>query len=223
MCSKCNLWLHPTCAKVSEKPESFSFTCSGCAHSRVPDDDDDGSIKAEVRALSNSFNNFVKANQDFKKEVSTCVNEVKTDILACSKLINSVYSSTSTKIAELKTENDILHRRLNRGDIILSGMPAGLDDLISNVVSLCLFFGITINSKDVYQVCYMNNQKLILVKFDNVSIRDRIMKEYFKTRSLKLCDIMGGEVSSRVYLNDHYSPAASELNVFIFMSHSGAE
>ncbi|KNC24085.1 hypothetical protein FF38_06326 [Lucilia cuprina] len=152
---------------------------------------------------------------DFKKEVSTCVNEVKAVILACSKLINSVVSSPITKIAELKIENDILHRRLNRGDIILSGMPAGLDDLMSNVVLLCMFFGITINSQDVYQVCYMNNQKLILVKFNNVSIRDRITKEYFKTRSLKLCDIMGGEVSGRVYLNEHYSSAASELNTYI--------
>ena len=58
----------------------------------------------------------------------------------------------------------------------------------------------------------MNGNKLLLIKFNNVGIRDSLMKEYFKTRSLKVKDVLDGEIESRVYLNDHYSPAASNLN-----------
>lgn len=38
------------------------------------------------------------------------------------------------------------------------------------------------------------------------------MHEYFKTRSLKLNNFIDGDIDSRVYLNDHFSPAAGRLN-----------
>ena len=109
-------------------------------------------------------------------------------------------------------ENNILHRSLNRGDIVLSGLPSGLTNLSTAVVKLCSFYDISITDRDINQVSYMNNKRLVLVKFINVSVRDSVMYRYYKQRSLTVKNILGGELTSRVYLNDHYSPAASELN-----------
>lgn len=232
MCCKCKLWFHPACAKVPEnllplldKTSSIAFTCLTCFNASSNDCD---LIGDEVRALANSFNNFVKSNQesrdsfeasmskilsDFKNEVSNCLDTMKTDLINCNKLVNKLEDSTSAKIDALKMENDILHRRLNRADIMVSGLPAGLENLSSTIISLCSFFDIDISSKDIYHACYLNNKRLILVKFNNVSIRDQIMKEYFKSRSLKVFDVIGGDINTRVYLNDHFSPAASNLNL----------
>lgn len=58
----------------------------------------------------------------------------------------------------------------------------------------------------------MFNRKAILVKFNSVFIRDRLMRAYFKSKALKYSDVMGGDIGSRVYLNEYYSPAAGKLN-----------
>lgn len=232
LCSKCNSWIHLTCADVTEKhlaifserPESFSYTCAECINTNANNSD---SLQDEVRALNNNFNEFVKTNQEdrdlfkasitqilteFRNDITTCVNNMKADIVTCTKLINTIDNATSAKIATLELENDILHRRINRANIVLNGLPAALGDLTSAITSLCSFYGINVSNHDIYHICYINNKKLVLVKFNSVSLRDRIMKEYFKTRSLKLCDIIGGQIGSRVYLNDHFSPVASKLN-----------
>ncbi|KAI8120458.1 hypothetical protein CVS40_8053 [Lucilia cuprina] len=231
MCNSCKLWLHLNCANVSkehlvlfkDKQSSFSFTCPACLNAA----DDNGSLRDEVRALKTTLEDFIKTSQNdrdsyknslaeilsqFKDEMLASNRQLKDDILTCSKLIRNVDSSTTSKLKSLEMENHVLHRRLYRGDVVLSGMPAGLDNLTSCIISLCSFFGIDITDRDINQTCYMSNQKLILVKFNCVSIRDRLMKDYFKTRSLKVSDIIGGEISSRVFLNDHYSPAASALS-----------
>ncbi|KAI8116597.1 hypothetical protein CVS40_11346 [Lucilia cuprina] len=47
----------------------------------------------------------------------------------------------------------------------------------------------------------------LLVKFNSVHLRDSVMKEYYKTRTLKVCDVMGGDIDRQVYFNDHHSSA----------------
>ncbi|XP_065366894.1 uncharacterized protein LOC135959765 [Calliphora vicina] len=230
-CTSCKLWLHLKCADVAEKhlsllkdkPASFFFKCAACSNADV----DDNSFRHEMLSMKNSFECFVVKSQsdhnafkdsiaqilsDFKNEVSTVVKEIKSDIMDCRKLINHVDSSTNMKISALETENNILHRRLNRGDFVISGLPSGLNDLDSAVISLGAFYNVTLSNSDINHVCYMHSRRLILVKLNNVGIRDKIMKEYFKQRSLTVKNIIGGEIESRVYINDHYSPAASNLN-----------
>lgn len=230
-CKICKQWLHLQCADVSEKhlalfkdrPKSFFFTCSGCADVCS----DDRHTRDDVKAIKTSFDEFVKASKedntafkntmaqvlsDFKNEISLCIKEIKPDIVTCNKLIDKISASTTSKLSALETENNILHRRLNRGDIVVNGLPSGLNNLSSTVISLCNHYNIRISEQNLNHVCYMSDRKLILVKFNNVNVRDSLMKEYYKTRSLKVKNILGGEIESRVYLNDHFSPAASNLN-----------
>lgn len=81
-----------------KKPDSFLFRCAACLSNHC---DDDYSPKDEVKTLNNNFNEFSKTNQvdrdsfkesitqilvDFRSEVS-CIEDMKSDIIACSKLI----------------------------------------------------------------------------------------------------------------------------------------
>ncbi|XP_046801561.1 uncharacterized protein LOC124418678 isoform X1 [Lucilia cuprina] len=138
---------------------------------------------------------------------------MKSEIVDCNKLINNVEISTSNKITALEEENNCLHRRLNRTNIIVTGLPAGIDDLMPVIMKLGTIFDVPICTYDLQYICYMNNRKSILVKFNSIFVRDKIMSQYFKTRSLKVRDFVDGDVDLRVYLNDHYSPAASRLNM----------
>lgn len=171
-CSKCNMCLHPSCAGLSEKqvalsnekPQSFSFTCNACLNDSS---NDSVSLRDEVRALSNSFNDFAKANQegrvqfeatiskllsDFKTEVSGCIKEMKSDIYECRKLINKSDAETTSKLKALEKENNVLHRRLNRADIVISGLPSGIDDLNTALCSLCSSFGLDVSKSEIFHV-----------------------------------------------------------------------
>ncbi|XP_061392860.1 uncharacterized protein LOC133328309 [Musca vetustissima] len=65
-----------------------------------------------------------------------CAGELKAEIGSCKEQIQNVEASTSSKITELETEINVLHRRLNRADILIGGLPAGLPDLIAPVLAL---------------------------------------------------------------------------------------
>ncbi|XP_059217604.1 uncharacterized protein LOC131994749 [Stomoxys calcitrans] len=210
-CRICSGWLHASCAKLSEKDlialkaiKVSAFICttcegkigsSGCSN-------DGGSIAGDIRALNEKFDDFLAGNRDelnsiktvlgeIKTEMSSCLKEIKSDIDTCNKRIDDVASSCSTKIAALEVGMNILHRRINRTDIVIDGLPTNLKDLYAVVIALGTFFKIPITSNDINNVCYMHNRKLILVKFNSVQLRDSIMREYFATRSLKVSDVNG--------------------------------
>lgn len=164
-------------------------------------------------------NVFLEAVAEIRNDMNACMTNMKKDIIDCNKLIKHIDDSTTSKINTLEVENNVLHRRLNRADIVIGGLPDGLTDLVAPVLALGATYNVNITAGDVNHVCYMNNKKQILVKFNNVIARDMIMKEYFKSRSLTISNLLsdvrsGGDLGNRVYLNDHYSPAASHLNGF---------
>lgn len=222
-CKICSCWLHASCANLSDKDlqalkalKSSFFICTMCQSNLNNNHQQGGSSVAdEVRSLNIKFDAFISKNQsellsiktaidDIKTEVSSCLNEMKTDIAEC-----------GSKVTDLEAENNVIHRRLNRANVVVAGLPEGIPDLVAVVIALGDFYNVSITRQDIHHVCYLRNRKQVLIKFNSVIIRDDVMKEYFKTRSLKVGDLIEGDGSdlvNRVYLNDHFSPAASQLN-----------
>lgn len=248
-CKECKLWYHSSCVGVSDKEltflknsKFFSYTCAKCDEKAGPDGDDGDAaggedkldrfmamMRDEIGSIKKSLAESVVEN---KACIENCLKEIKDDILNCKKSIKMIDTLTSAKISSLQDENHILHRRLNRADIVIRGLPDGLDDLVSIVVALGAFYNIPVAGHDVCHVCYISKKRMILAKFNNLFVRDNIMKAYFKTRTLSRRDIIGNvladdesattanetagdrrRVGDRVFLNDHYSPAATRLNL----------
>ncbi|XP_046804915.1 uncharacterized protein LOC111687671 isoform X2 [Lucilia cuprina] len=208
-CKECALWFHITCAKIPEKVLSalkdsrLSFTCTSCNND--PRSGFETMLRNEISSLNCKIDDFInKVDSEqtsiknaladtvasLKSEIASCLKEMKSEIVDCNKLINNVEISTSNKITALEEENNCLHRRLNRTNIIVTGLPAGIDDLMPVIMKLGTIFDVPICTYDLQYICYMNNRKSILVR-----------------------DFVDGDVDLRVYLNDHYSPAASRLNM----------
>lgn len=231
-CKICSKWIHASCAKLSDKDlialkaiKSSAFICASCEYNLTNRHDND-SIAGDVRNLSKKFDEFIISNKDeqnsiklalddIKGEVSACLSEIKSDITKCNDRINGVETVAFSKISNLEAGCNALHRRLNRADFLISGLPEGLDDLMAPVIAVAAKFNVDLAKHDINHVCYINGKRNILVKLNSVANRDKIMRQYFKTRTLRVCDIMGttlSDITSRVYLNDHYTPAASFLN-----------
>lgn len=258
LCKSCYLWYHASCVNLTEEDleaikefKGLSYVCSSC--DKNPRNSDERQLRGEIATLTNKFDAFVSKSDeeyrsikkafadvisDFKRDVFSTLNEMKTDISACSKLVKTVEASTSAKILQLENDNNALHRKFNRSNLIISGLPVGLPNLIEPVMELGSFYKVPISQHDLNHVCYINNKKSVLVRFNRVLVRDEIMKMYFKTiktQSLVVTDLIkldtgvsnvqtssssdatGAQndtlqIKKRVFLNDHYSPAAGKLN-----------
>ncbi|XP_073830855.1 uncharacterized protein [Musca autumnalis] len=239
-CKACNVWFHASCANIDEKNLSvlrtvkeFAYICASCLpnlNSNNNNNDnnraDNNDVIGKINSLTTKLDSFMlnyQAEQnrlttvlnDIKQEVSSFVAEMRADIGRCNDNVRRVEASTSAKFVALEKEDNIMHKRINRSDILIGGLPEGIDDLEAPVIALGTFYNIPVTSMDINHVCYINRKKQILVKFNKVSKRDLLMKEYFKTRNLKVSDLLGTQgvgLTSRVYLNDHFSPAAARLN-----------
>lgn len=200
---------------------------SASKNNAAVDDVSSAATRQDLNKLSEKldvyFKKFEEEYFDLKRSFGDAVAELnerftsgleglRSEILDCRKLVTYVDNASSNKIAIMETEINTLHRRLNRADVVISGLPSGLNDLKAMILSLCQFFNVEISTSSINQVFYMSNRKLVLVKFNDVAVRDKLMSEYFKSRNLKLSDIIGGDIQSRVYLNDHMTPSAGKLN-----------
>lgn len=244
-CNVCAYWIHQSCTEMTDgdfeilsKNKFFKFICCNC-ESTI---DKERSLYDEIRAMNKKLDDvFNKSQEDIKSlkvafsdavnviksDMGSVLTEMKSDISNCNEKIKTMESAIATKFSLLEKENHVLYRKLNRSNIVIRGLPAGLPNLVSVVVALGAFFKISVERNDINHVCYLNNKRLVLVVFNNVMIRDDIMKQYFKTRTLRRPDIIGdilirndggsasssgGKITDRVFLNDHFSPIAGKLN-----------
>lgn len=205
-----------------------------------PRSDSEGTLRCEVSMLNKKIDDFIRKGEDertslksslepivdLKSELSSCIKDLKSDVIVCSKLISHVETSTKSMISRLEIDNNALHRKLNRADLVVSGLPEGIECLVSPIIELGSVYQVPVARNDINHVCYINKRTSVLVKFNNVFVRDEIVKKYFnsmKTRPLIVSDLVKLDfqngnaqenmiINKRVYLNDHYPPATGKLN-----------
>lgn len=105
---------------------------------------------------------FDFAVSEFKKELSSFFKDLKADVADCKKSSKLIESDVDKKISSLEINNNSLHKKLNRSDIIVSGVPDCLNNLADTVINLAAFYDVQIESKDIQQVCYINKKKRFL-------------------------------------------------------------
>lgn len=238
-CKDCGAFYHCDCSGVSgEKLESIrkkitKFTCGNCKQDSEPNTNADiikriDEIKTSIenkmesnkgdleRRMDCGFHNLetkvVQLIDNLRSEVNTEISNVKSDVAHCYSIVKEADKANDAKFNHLQYKNNILERRLNRSDIVISGLSCSIESIRENVIKIAKFVGVDINNADINHCCYLNQRKNFVIKFNSVQLRDTIMQKYYKTQPLLLNKVIGGTVESRIYLNDNLSPASSKLN-----------
>lgn len=238
LCRSCDIWFHADCENVPkalfstlDKYRNVAYTCAGCM--KDPPGNLDGAFKVEMRkefaALKDSIrdhatdmkNEHIKITTKFESvvgeiraELSKSLHEIKDDVSNCKSIVFSHDLANKNKFFELELQNHVLQHRLNRSDIVVTGLPDNLDVLGDVVRNLCNHLKVDFEPADILNIMYIRKRHAILVKFSQTSKRDSLMSTYFKSKSLKVSDVVGGGNDNRVFLNDNFSSLANKLQKY---------
>ncbi|KAI8115876.1 hypothetical protein FF38_11948 [Lucilia cuprina] len=171
-------------------------------------------IYQAAKDLEIKFGELVsKIKEDFVAEM----NKVKSDINHCYEFVKQIDKSSTSRFMELEKSQNLLMKRFNRPDIIVSGLPAASPNLKIMILSLAKVYAIPFSENDIQYTPIKNNSE-VLIKFNSISTRDSLMKKYYSTRNLMLKDLLqqgeneeGADLEERVYLNDHLTLMANKL------------
>lgn len=198
--------------------------------------------KSEIKALRNDvkagFQEIKKIFNDIMQQMNAAIAakicELRDEINNCNK--NN--ASTGSKVTGLEIENNILHKRMTRCDIIATGMSHS-NDIIKTVKRLLVHLKVPLPDYDIQQCCFIDKRKeKILIKFNSVEKKDLVMANFFKVDKLKLSDFVkdddndstnadvtennnvngkrkGSDINSRVFLNDNLTPIERKLSFFL--------
>lgn len=231
-CNSCREYFHPECVNMQESElrmnKSLVYLCMDCSNAQQDVSKEyidrcfkklDDSIERKLQQHKNDFGDYLKTLEqkmdtllkEFKLEIANEIKDLKEDLSSCHRKISNVKQVVEMKCEHLEKQNRILQRRLNRSNIVINGLPRGIQNIrvpIENIVRHCK---ISINHVDIQHCCYFAGGKSILVKFNSVQTRDALMASYHKSEPILLCDVYDVEARSRVYLNDHLTPDAAML------------
>lgn len=240
LCVVCDSWFHTDCEGISkdvfqilDKNRNLKFTCKNCMTNPVDNSGIDTSFKKEMRDEFAEFrkslinlaadikhvqtemnNRFDSVVSEIRSELTTSIKNFRDEVESCRNLVLSSEEKTKHKINELELTNNILQHRLNRSDVIISGVPKEIKDLDKVILDLCAHYKMNVDVNVLAQIIYIRRNTSILVRFNNTSVRDLLMKSYFRNKKLVLSDFYkceGDNISNRVYLNDNLTPMAAKL------------
>lgn len=239
-CGYCDDYYHLPCAEVPDdqykfllKHKNCVYKCKKCtSHPAIFDlrnemrsgfaelvksidaklDEFKEVINEKLRETISSLKvEFKESTNALRNEMSSKIKEVTAEISNCYSIVKHAELDLNNKIKALETTCSIQQRRLNRADIVITGIPKGikhLRDPVKKIASLC---NVELDDRDIQHATYFAQGKSVLVKFNSVYTRDLIMRNYIKSPNICLKDVVGGEANSKIYLNDHNTRASSNL------------
>lgn len=164
-------------------------------------------LDAAVNAIKLQIDDLAKNFFDNKSQIK----DIKSEIDNCCNVVKHIDVVTGGKINSLEIQSNIDQRRLNRSNIIIRGLPKSIANLREPIIKIGNKCNVDISNADIHHCTYFRGDKAVLVKFNSVQVRDQIMINYHKNIAIALKDIIGGNIESRIYLNDHLTPAAKKL------------
>lgn len=187
------------------KGTTFIYGCQKC-HERSTVN----SFTAKLEPLEKQINDLSNL---IKNEIISQLSGIRID-LEKSWAHNKLFEAeTNDKLQKLEMENNSIRKQLNRGDILVNGLPSYIskEDLYVIAESIGKSYEIAISEYDLNMCTWIKKKACVLIKFNNIRKRDDIMKNYRAKYDLKLNQIMSTDIESRVYLSDHYTPMADKL------------
>lgn len=94
---------------------------------------------------------------------------------------------------------------------ILNGHSSGLHNISDFLIKIAAICNVDINQIDTQHCCNFAGGKSILVKLNSVLLRDSIMANYRRGPPIKLNAVIGGNLQTNVYIDDHLTPASARL------------
>lgn len=153
---------------------------------------------------------FMGSLRKLKEEVETCKQQLL-EVRNENSILKGKVKICSEQIKAAERQSSVTQRRLNRADILISGLPQSIHNLREPVIKIAQICKVDLHPADIQHCCYIYGGKTVLVKLNSVHARDAIMANYFRAHNILLKDVLNTEIQSRIYLKDHLTPAAANL------------
>lgn len=222
-CCKCYKRFHLTCGKIDlnkyKKDSLTNWGCVSCIQNQEIKQlirQQESKLK-EIENLSNSFKNLSTEFVSLKNSIPQLIIEKMNAAVETSvSELKVVVSGVASKHTKLTLTLYSIERNDYRRDITVSGLPSTIappdfNNLIERIGS---FHNVNFSISDVYSCFWINKKKTLLIKFNSLLIRDQLMREYYKKKSISLKDVFDCEISSRVYLNDNYPDQLRKMIIY---------
>lgn len=163
------------------------------------------SLETKLQEITNILSN----------NVITQLGSIKADLQSCVSRVEKFEETTNIRVEKLIIENNFLHKQLNRGNVLVRGLPSTLtnDQLYSTIEKMAQVLEVDIQPYDINLCAWTRNKKVVLVKFNSVKKRDELTAKYFENKNLKVNQLVDdyADVEARVFINDHLTPMAANL------------
>ncbi|KNC22684.1 hypothetical protein FF38_06728 [Lucilia cuprina] len=150
-------------------------------------------LEAGLKAIEARFDVLAKKYSDDKFLGG---DNLQSEIKNCYNMIKIIDNVATEKIKRLETENNISQRRLNRADIVIKGLPRTLKNLRKPIVKIASLCNVQLYYSDIQHCTYFEGGKSVLVKFNSVQIRDKIIINHRRNRNIILQDVIGGHATT---------------------------
>lgn len=140
-------------------------------------------------------------------EVESHFGKLNDELKASIEPINMNMKNIEKDVCQVKEDNFHLQSLECRRDIIIDGIPSNIKEpkaLRELIIKIGSVYNVAVKSEEIYQCIRLKKNNRVLIKFGNLITKEDVMKAYFRTKNLRLNQIVDTNVESRVFLNNNF-------------------